>query len=71
VPLSFESNQGQSDPRAKFLSRGNGYEMFLTPTEAVWVLAKSALTRIQQKPKGLEIRDAGDETQWRQSGGSR
>src|SRR6266851_9150201 len=35
MPLAFEANQGQADPRAKFLSRGQGYEVFLTPTEAV------------------------------------
>jgi hypothetical protein len=35
LPLSFEANRGQSDARVKFLSRGNGYALFLTPTEAV------------------------------------
>ncbi|MBV8135874.1 MAG: SBBP repeat-containing protein [Deltaproteobacteria bacterium] len=35
LPLSFELNQGQSDPRVKFLSRGQGYTLFLTATEAV------------------------------------
>jgi hypothetical protein len=35
LPLSFEANQGQADPQVKFLSRGQGYSLFLTPTEAV------------------------------------
>ena len=35
LPLSFEANQGQSDSRVNFLSRGAGYELFLTPTKAV------------------------------------
>src|ERR1700730_6762465 len=35
LPLSFEENRGQTDPRVKFLSRGNGYSLFLTSTEAV------------------------------------
>lgn len=35
LPMSFEANQGQSDRRVKFLSRGQGYTLFLTPTEAV------------------------------------
>src|SRR5215469_131430 len=35
LPLSFEANRGQSDRRVKFLARGNGYALFLTPTEAV------------------------------------
>src|SRR5713226_6909715 len=35
LPLSFEANQGQTDHAVKFLSRGNGYSLFLTPTAAV------------------------------------
>ncbi|MBD2547475.1 DUF7948 domain-containing protein [Planktothricoides raciborskii] len=35
IPLSFEANQGQTDAQVNFLSRGNGYGVFLTPTEAV------------------------------------
>jgi len=35
LPLSFEANQGQADPQVKFLSRGQGYSLFLTATEAV------------------------------------
>jgi len=42
LPLSFEANQGQTDPKVKFLSRGNGYSLFLAPTEAVLVLTKTA-----------------------------
>lgn len=30
IPLSFEQNQGQSDPRVKYLSRGVGYNIVLT-----------------------------------------
>src|SRR2546421_11110016 len=35
LPLSFEANQGQTDRRGNFVSRGSGYSLFLTPTEAV------------------------------------
>jgi hypothetical protein len=38
LPLSFEANQGQTDPRVKFLSRGHGYALFLTGDEAVLAL---------------------------------
>src|SRR5437660_5915054 len=41
VPLSFEANQGQTDPQVRFLSRGSGYTLFLTPTEAVLTLTKA------------------------------
>lgn len=35
LPLSFEANQGQTDRRVKFLSRGPGYMLFLTRKEMV------------------------------------
>ena len=35
LPLSFEVNQGQTDESVKFVSRGSGYTLFLTGTEAV------------------------------------
>src|ERR1035437_5046873 len=34
-PLSFEANRGQTDASVKFLARGKGYTLFLTPAEAV------------------------------------
>jgi hypothetical protein len=37
-PLSFEANQGQTDPAVTFLSRGNGYALFLTRDSAVFKL---------------------------------
>src|ERR1700741_4890325 len=49
VPLRFEPNQGQTDSRVKFLSRGNGYTLFLTPAEAVLSLG-------QQDPRVLRMR---------------
>ncbi len=42
LPLSFEANQGQTDKRVKFLSRGDGYSLFLTSTDAVLTLRKPA-----------------------------
>src|SRR5258708_5744229 len=41
LPLSFELNQGQTDPAVKFLSRGSGYNLFLTSNEAVLALNPS------------------------------
>ena len=46
LPLSFELNQGQSDRQVRFMSRGSGYSLFLTSTEAVLALHKT-----QPKPK--------------------
>ena len=41
LPLAFEPNVGQSAEPVKFLSRGSGYSLFLTPQEAVLALAAS------------------------------
>ena len=30
LPLSFEPNQGQTDPRVQYLSRGRGYTLLLS-----------------------------------------
>jgi hypothetical protein len=38
LPLSFEANQGQTDAKVKFLSRGSGYTLFLAGDEAVFTL---------------------------------
>jgi hypothetical protein len=40
LPLSFEANQGQSDPQVKYLARGNGYSLYLTDSAAVLALTK-------------------------------
>ena len=40
LPLSFEANQGQTDEQVRFLSRGEGYTLFLNNTEAVLALRR-------------------------------
>lgn len=49
LPLQFEANQGQTDARVKFISRGNGYTLFLTGDEAVFSLhrEKSLVGRLR------------------------
>lgn len=41
-PLTFEENQGQVDGPVKFLSRGPGYTLFLTPSGAVLSLENNS-----------------------------
>jgi len=54
LPLSFEANQGQTDPQVKFLSRGRGYTLFLTRGgEAVLVLHGSNSKRGALRPAAL------------------
>jgi len=46
LPLAFEPNLGQANPEAKFLARGSGYELFLTPKESVFVLNAGEKTSV-------------------------
>ena len=50
LPLSFEANQGQTDDRVKFVSRGRGYTLFLTSGEAVLALRQAV--RKDDQPTG-------------------
>jgi hypothetical protein len=38
LPLSFEANVGQTHPQVDFISRGSGYTLILTPSEALLAL---------------------------------
>jgi photosystem II stability/assembly factor-like uncharacterized protein len=49
LPLSFEINEGQVDEAVKFLSRGPGYDLFLTSTEAVLSLRKPGRLEIDPR----------------------
>ena len=42
LPMAFEPNRGQADRSVRFLARGSGYGVFLTPTAAVLSLRNSA-----------------------------
>ena len=44
TPLLFEKNQGQTDARASFLARGDGYTLFVSPAEAVLKLKSRSAT---------------------------
>ena len=52
LPLSFEANHGQTDGSVQFLSRGNGYTLFLTANEAVLSLRKSTPHLSEPRPTG-------------------
>ena len=62
IPLHFEANQGQTDSEVKFLSRGKGYTLFLTPTEAVLSLRKSMKVDKEIIPSADEVGDPGTRT---------
>ncbi len=51
LPLSFEANLGQTSSKVKFLSRGQGYTLFLTRhTETVLVLRRPAPKHTPAQP---------------------
>jgi len=51
LPLSFEANHGQADAPVRYLSRGAGYNLFLTATEAV--------LQMRNGDRGSRIEDRG------------
>ncbi len=50
IPLCFEPNEGQTDPQVRFLARGGGYNLFLTPAEAVFVLKRGDANHSPRQP---------------------
>ncbi len=51
LPLNFEVNRGQADGQVQFLSRGNGYDLFLTSNAAVLALAQPAAAADASAPQ--------------------
>ena len=72
LPLFFEANQGQTDARVKFLSRGRGYSLFLTADEAVLRLRPQSSSKEKQDaaevPGVIRMRLAGASPAARVSG---
>jgi IPT/TIG domain-containing protein/beta-propeller repeat-containing protein len=64
LPLAFEKNEGQVDPSVRFMSRGKGYSLFLTSTEAALRLngakKESATVRWQVVGGNRNARIAGE-----------
>ncbi len=63
LPMAFEANRGQTDRRVKFLSRGNGYRVFLTSNEAVLALHKPANVnpqRVNDEPWAQQNAESGN-----------
>jgi hypothetical protein len=78
VPLAFEANDGQADPRVKFLAHGSGYTLFLTSSDAVLVHGSDAvrmafggasarphLSALERMPGVTNYLLGNDPTRWR------
>ena len=59
LPLAFEENQGQTSPEVRFLSRGGGYELFLTSQEVVLGLRQPMSTRTARRDHAVRLRVDG------------
>ena len=69
LPMAFEANQGQADPEVQFLARGQGYGLYLTPTEAVLSLRAPTLSGPRSAPNAVvRMRLAGSNPRSRLSG---
>ena len=55
LPMRFEPNVGQSDPRVQFLTRGKGYTLFLTANESVIALSPKQATAWEVLPQDTEV----------------
>ena len=44
LPLFFEANRGQADSQVRFMARGKGYTLLLTPTETILVESKTQVS---------------------------
>ena len=55
LPLTFEENKGQAGTGSKFIARGNGYSLYLTPTEALLSLHK-ATSKASDAPSVLRMK---------------
>ena len=55
LPLSFEANAGQSDPRVRFMARGSGYSLFLTATETVLALSRQPANKGEPAGPGATV----------------
>ena len=62
VPLSFEPNRGQVDSQVQFLSRGQGYALYLTPGEAVLQLQKPTAKETSLGKDGRPVPQPAPET---------
>jgi uncharacterized repeat protein (TIGR01451 family) len=58
LPLRFEANQGQTSREVKFLSRGSGYTLFLTSSEAVMRLRKEGGASEDAGPRAVSRRES-------------
>ncbi len=58
LPISFEPNQGQSATPVKFLAHGQGYGLYLTPSEAVLSFPQRSQSGLRQVAVEMQLSGA-------------
>ena len=58
LPIYFEPNRGQTDAQTRFVARGKGYTLFLTPSEAVLDLHSADQTKPEASALGMRLSSA-------------
>ena len=61
LPMSFEANLGQKAGAVKYLAKGQGYTLFLTPDEAVMVFTRSSGASERMSSEGSRLPSGGGE----------
>jgi uncharacterized repeat protein (TIGR01451 family) len=59
LPIIFEPNQGQADPRAKFMARGPGYSLFLKTDGAVLAMQTAHALRPESNEQFVSMKLVG------------
>jgi hypothetical protein len=57
LPMGFEENRGQTDGQVRFVSHGEGYELFLTPREAVLALSHTEHADFSPRNRNSALRN--------------
>jgi len=58
APMSFEANRGQTDASVKFFTRAAGYNLYLTASEAVMVVSKTAAEGTEPEVLRMKLKGA-------------
>jgi hypothetical protein len=57
LPVRFERNDGQTDPRVRFVSRGRGYTLFLTSQAMVLASGGPSRSAVRIDSRSRQIRE--------------
>ncbi|MBF0568897.1 MAG: SBBP repeat-containing protein [Nitrospirae bacterium] len=62
LPIAFEANEGQTDPKVKYTAKGQGYTLFLTPQEFVLGMVTHNAEKDKIKVAAVRIKFVSSDT---------